>query len=183
MDDKTQFDESVANLEAALERAGQLLRGPDCDLLVLDDINPLLDCGAIDERRVRELMEMMPESTSIVLTGHLRIRHQDESALSIARRQMGGFGGVLSFVLKGGFDSVQTFLPRLRYARLAANLGAVETVTGPPATTSHVECAPEQRKALGIPESLVRCSVGIEDAEDLIADLDEALTFVAEGAQ
>ena len=94
----------------------------------------------------------------------------------IARRQMSGFGGVLSFALHGGFDEVKSFLPRLRYANLAANLGAVETVAGPPATTSHVESTPEERAASGIPEALIRYSVGIEDVEDLIADLKQALS-------
>lgn len=93
----------------------------------------------------------------------------------IARRQMSGFGGVLSFVPKGGFSAVKRILPRLRYAHLAANLGAVETVVGPPATTSHVESTPEERRASGIPEALIRYSVGIEDPADLIADMRQAL--------
>ena len=66
-------------------------------------------------------------------------------------------------------------LPRLRYAHLAANLGAVETVVGPPATTSHVELNAAERAAMGIPESLIRYSVGIEETADLIADLGQAL--------
>ena len=98
----------------------------------------------------------------------------------IARRQMRGYGGVLSFILAGNnFDMVREFVPRLRLAHAAANLGAVETIIGPPATTSHVECTREEREAMGIPESLVRYSVGIEDPEDLIADLDRALSAVA----
>ncbi|PYX87577.1 MAG: cystathionine gamma-synthase family protein, partial [Acidobacteria bacterium] len=134
-------------------------------------------------------------------TLHLRIRQQNENALQIARfleshpqvqkvyypglplhqnhdiarRQMAGFGGVLSFALQGGFEAVKAFLPRLRYANLAANLGAVETVAGPPATTSHVESTPEERAASGIPEALIRYSVGIEDVGDLVADLRQAL--------
>ena len=93
---------------------------------------------------------------------------------------MRGFGGVLSFMLSDdSFDAVRDFLPRLRFAHAAANLGAVETVVGPPATTSHVECTPEERAAMGIPESLIRYSVGIEDPEDLIADLDSALSDAA----
>lgn len=146
-----------------------------------------------------------PMAAYLLLRGmktlHLRIRQQNESALQIARflaqqpqvsrvfypgleshehhdvarRQMRGFGGVLSFMLKGGFDAVRVFLPRLRYAHLAANLGAVETVAGPPATTSHVECTPEEREAMSIPEGLIRYSVGIEETEDLIADLQQAL--------
>jgi len=93
----------------------------------------------------------------------------------IAKKQMKGFGGVLSFFLEGGFDAVRTFLPQLRYAHVAANLGPVETVAGPPRTTSHVEVTPEQREAMGIPESLIRYSVGIEAVEDLKADLGQAL--------
>ncbi|MFN2198401.1 MAG: aminotransferase class I/II-fold pyridoxal phosphate-dependent enzyme, partial [Anaerolineales bacterium] len=94
----------------------------------------------------------------------------------IARRQMRGFGGMLSFMLKENtLEAVGRFLPRLRFAHAAANLGSVETIVGPPATTSHVENTPEERLSLGIPEGLIRYSTGIEDVVDLIADLDQAL--------
>jgi cystathionine gamma-synthase len=93
----------------------------------------------------------------------------------IAKKQMRGFGGVLSFELKGGFAAVKRFLPQLRYAYMAANLGQVETVVGPPAVTSHVELTDEERAAAGIPEGLIRYAVGIEDVEDLRADLQAAL--------
>jgi cystathionine gamma-synthase len=82
---------------------------------------------------------------------------------------------VLSFTLQGDYEAVRVFLPRLKYAHRAANLGAVETIAGPPALTSHVECTPEERSAMGIPEGLIRYSVGIEETADLIADLDHAL--------
>jgi cystathionine gamma-synthase len=88
---------------------------------------------------------------------------------------MSGFGGVLSFILKGDFEALKVFLPRLQLAHRAANLGAVETIAGPPALTSHVECTPQERTAMGIPEGLIRYSVGIEDVGDLIADLNNAL--------
>jgi len=150
-----------------------------------------------------------PSAAYLLLRGmktlNLRVRQQNQSALKIAHfleahplvtkvfypgleshenhdiacRQMRGFGGVLSFSLKGGFDSVKAFLPRLRYAHLAANLGAVETVAGPPATTSHVECTPKEREASGIPEALIRYSVGIEDTEDLIDDLSQGLEHLS----
>jgi len=96
----------------------------------------------------------------------------------IAKKQMRGFGGMMSFFLDGDFDAVRAFLPRLQYAHIAANLGPVETVVGPPRTTSHVEVTAAQRAAMGIPESLIRYSVGIEDVDDLIADLDAALSFL-----
>ncbi len=96
----------------------------------------------------------------------------------IAKKQMRGFGGMLSFALKGGMDSVSILLPQLKYANCAANLGAVETTYGPARTTSHVECTVEERKAMGIPEGLVRVSAGIEDIEDLIADLEQAFQYL-----
>jgi cystathionine gamma-synthase len=149
-----------------------------------------------------------PMSAYLLLRGmktlHLRVKQQNESALKIARylqahpaveavfypgleshegheiaqRQMRGFGGVMSFALKGDFETVRAFLPCLKLAHRAANLGAVETVAGPPATTSHVECTREERAAMGIPEALIRYSVGIEDTEDLIADLQQALDAI-----
>jgi cystathionine gamma-synthase len=94
----------------------------------------------------------------------------------VARRQMRGFGGMLSFSLQGGYEAVRAFLPRLQFAHRAANLGAVETTVGPPATTSHVESSANEREAMGIPESLVRYSTGIEHPDDLISDLDDALS-------
>lgn len=96
----------------------------------------------------------------------------------IAKRQMYGFGGVLSFAVKGGLEAIARFLPRLRYAYMAANLGQVETVVGPPAVTSHVECTEEERAAAGIPEGLVRYAAGIEDLDDLKADLEQALAVL-----
>ncbi len=94
----------------------------------------------------------------------------------VAARQMRGFGGMLSFKLKSeDFEAVRRFLPKLKYAHRAANLGAVETIVAPPATGSHVELTVEERAAAGIPETLVRYSAGIEDGDDLIDDLKQAL--------
>jgi cystathionine gamma-synthase len=93
----------------------------------------------------------------------------------IARQQMAGFGGVLSFELKGGLEAAARFLPRLRYAYMAANLGQVETIVGPSALTSHVELNEEERAASGVPEGLIRYAVGIEDVQDLQNDLERAL--------
>jgi cystathionine gamma-synthase len=149
-----------------------------------------------------------PMAAYLLLRGmktlHLRIRQQNASAQQIAEfleahplveavhypglpshpghtiaaRQMRGFGGMLSFALKGDFAAVKTFLSTLHFAHTAANLGSVETIVGPPRTTSHVELTPEERAALGIPEALIRYSTGIEDTVDLIADLTQALDAV-----
>jgi cystathionine gamma-synthase len=93
----------------------------------------------------------------------------------VAKRQMTGFGGVLSFSLGGGLERVRTLLGGLRLAHRAASLGSVGTLIGPPSVTSHVELTPAERAEAGIPESLVRYAVGIENADDLIADLRQAL--------
>lgn len=101
----------------------------------------------------------------------------------IAKKQMKDFGGMLSFAVKGGVDTVRDLLPKLQYANRAANLGAVETTVGPARTTSHVECTPEERAAMGIPEGLIRVSCGIEDIEDIIADFDQAFNHVQSALQ
>ncbi|TMW73401.1 cystathionine gamma-synthase family protein [Alteribacter natronophilus] len=149
---------------------------------------------------------MDPMAAYLILRGmktlKLRIDRQNENAMAVAEflktvpfveevfypglpehpghrtalEQMRGFGGMLSFSVTGGVPAVQKLLPRLEYANRAANLGAVETVVGPTRTTSHVECTPEERAAMGIPESLIRYSAGIEDAEDLIKDLKQAFS-------
>jgi len=99
----------------------------------------------------------------------------DDPGHQIAKRQMRGFGGLLSFELRGDMKDVGEFLGRLRYAHRAASLGSVGTLIGPPAVTSHVELTAEDRAELGIPETLVRCSVGVENLVDLVDDFEQAL--------
>jgi cystathionine gamma-synthase len=150
-----------------------------------------------------------PMSAYLLLRGmktlDLRVKRQNESALRIAqflqshpavervyypgleshaghviaRQQMRGFGGVMSFLLKeNSLDSVGRLISQLRFAHAAGNLGSVETIVAPPATSSHVECTPEERARLGIPEGLIRYSTGIEDVDDLIDDLASALKTI-----
>lgn len=121
--------------------------------------------------QLARFLETRPEVESINYPGLERHpRH------SVARSQMSGFGGMLSFSLKGGTDAVRAFLPRLRLAHRAASLGSVGTLVGPPSTTSHVEVSMEERAAAGIPEGLIRVSVGIENANDIMDDFRQALT-------
>ena len=96
----------------------------------------------------------------------------------IAKSQMRGFGGMMSFSVDGDFDALKRFVGHLHYIHRAASLGSVNTLIGPPSVTSHVECTAEQRAALGIPETLLRYSCGVEDAGDLITQLDDALRQV-----
>ena len=97
----------------------------------------------------------------------------------VATGQMRGFGGVLAFEVRGGNSAMEQVVTSLKLAHRAASLGSVGTLVGPPSLTSHVELTPEQRAAAGIPEGLIRYSVGIENVEDLIADLRAALDALA----
>jgi cystathionine gamma-synthase/cystathionine gamma-lyase len=93
----------------------------------------------------------------------------------VARKQMSGFGGMVSIELKGGFRAVEKFLSKLKLFTLAASLGGVESLVLHPATYSHRILPEKERKKLGISDSLIRLSVGIEHREDLKKDLEQAL--------
>lgn len=94
----------------------------------------------------------------------------------LARRQMtGGFGGMITAVLKGGLDDARRFLERVEIFALAESLGGVESLIEHPAIMTHASVPADVRAGLGISDGLVRLSCGIEDTDDLIADLDQAL--------
>jgi cystathionine beta-lyase/cystathionine gamma-synthase len=96
---------------------------------------------------------------------------------TIAKRQQRGFGGMLSFDL-GSLEAARKLLNHVRLCSLAESLGGVETLISHPALMTHASMPPDVRQQIGITDGLVRLSVGIEDAEDLIADLDQALSKV-----
>jgi cystathionine gamma-lyase/cystathionine beta-lyase len=93
----------------------------------------------------------------------------------IAKRQMKGFGGVVSFEVKGGIESVNTFLRRLKVFYLAESLGSVASLAEHPATMSHASMPKDYREKVGITDGLIRLSVGLENIDDLIEDLWQAL--------
>lgn len=124
-------------------------------------------------QQIAEFLESHPKVGVVNYPGLPSHPHHD-----VARRQMRGFGGMLSFSVGDDLDAVRKFIPHLKLAHAAANLGAVETIVGPPATTSHVEVPAAERAALGIPEGLIRYSTGIEDVADLLADLESALEAI-----
>jgi cystathionine beta-lyase/cystathionine gamma-synthase len=92
-----------------------------------------------------------------------------------AQRLLEGFGGMLGLELAGGGEAASRFVRRLRLAHVAPSLGGVETLVSEPRHTSHAAMTAEQRALAGIPDGFVRFSLGIEDAEDIIADIDQAL--------
>ncbi len=96
----------------------------------------------------------------------------------IAKKQMNGFGGMITVVLKGGLKTATTFLERTKIFALAESLGGVESLIEHPAIMTHASVPAEVRKELGIEDGLVRLSVGIESVEDLLEDLNQALSGV-----
>ena len=115
-------------------------------------------------------LESRPEGTRVFYPGLLS--HPDHV---LARRQMRAYGGMITFVLRGGGEAARAFLAHLRLVTLAESLGGVESLAEHPASMTHAALTPERRQALGIDDGLVRLSVGIEDLEDLRADLENAL--------
>ena len=93
----------------------------------------------------------------------------------IANKQMKGYGGMLTLILKGGLDSAKTFLERTEIFSLAESLGGVESLIEHPAIMTHASVPPEIREQLGIGDGLVRLSIGIESLDDLIQDLEVSL--------
>jgi cystathionine gamma-lyase len=96
----------------------------------------------------------------------------------LAKKQMKGFGGMVTFYLKGDITHSRVFLENLRLFHLAESLGACESLVDHPAIMTHASIPPEERAKLGISDSLCRLSVGLEDAKDLLADLAQALDKV-----
>lgn len=90
---------------------------------------------------------------------------------TVAKKQMDGFGGIVSFELNGDIETAKTFIKNLKVVTLAESLGAVKSLICVPALMTHASVEPEERRKRGIEDSLIRFSVGIEDAEDIIDDL------------
>jgi cystathionine gamma-lyase len=98
---------------------------------------------------------------------------------TLAMRQMGNGGGIVTFFVRGGLDAARQVLERCQVFALAESLGGVESLIDHPAIMTHASVAAEQRAALGISDNLIRLSVGIEDLDDLIGDLEQALAGLA----
>ena len=107
----------------------------------------------------------------------------DHPQHAIARQQMRDFGGMITMTLKGGLAESRTFLESLKLFSLAESLGGVESLVEHPAIMTHASVDADARQALGITDGLVRLSVGIEDADDLLGDLDQALGAIRTGSR
>ena len=128
------------------------------------------------ERHCRSAMQIAAwleahDSVESVLYPGLESHPQHE----LAREQMPGFGGIVTFFIKGDLEDARRFLERCRVFSLAESLGGVESLVDHPAIMTHASVPSSERAKLGISDTLIRLSVGIEDVDDLIADLDQAL--------
>jgi cystathionine beta-lyase/cystathionine gamma-synthase len=120
-------------------------------------------------RAVAAFLEEHPKVQKIYYPGSLSHRQHD-----LAKRQQKGFGGMVAFDV-GSLEAARTVLESVKLCTLAESLGGVETLISHPATMTHASVLPETRERLGITDGLVRISVGIEDTDDIIEDLDQAL--------
>ncbi len=118
-------------------------------------------------------LEKHPKVSKVIYPG---LESHPQHAL--AKEQMSGFGGMITFYVKGGLPAARTFLENVKIFALAESLGGVESLVEHPAIMTHASVPPETRKILGIDDSLVRLSIGIEDVHDLVRDLDQALAKV-----
>ena len=120
---------------------------------------------------VAEYLENHPNVKRVYYPGLSSHPHHD-----VAKKQMIGFGGVVSFEVKDDIEYVLNFLGRLEVINIGPSLGGVESLITHPATISYYNCTREERLALGIKDGLIRLSVGVENAEDIIKDIDTALS-------
>lgn len=121
--------------------------------------------------RIAAWLEGHPRVSRVLYPG-LESHPQHE----LARRQMSGFGGIVTFFIEGGLAEARSFLERCRVFALAESLGGVESLVDHPAIMTHASVPEDRRAELGISDSLIRLSVGIEDVDDLITDLEQALS-------
>ena len=120
--------------------------------------------------RIANFLEEHPKVDRVVYPGL-----ESHPAHDIARKQMRGFGGMITIFLKGDLNAARAFLEKVKVFALAESLGGVESLIEHPAIMTHASVPPDQRATLGISDTLVRLSVGVEDCDDLIADLEQAL--------
>jgi cystathionine beta-lyase/cystathionine gamma-synthase len=118
------------------------------------------------------------------LARHPKVRHVIYPGLAshpghdVARRQMSAFGGIVSFVVEGGLAAAERFYDAVQLVARAASLGGVETLVSLPVLTSHYGLSDEQLLAAGVDPGMVRVALGVEDAEDIVADVEQALATV-----
>jgi cystathionine beta-lyase/cystathionine gamma-synthase len=134
-----------------------------------------MDRHCLNARRIAERLQSHPKVERVHYPGL-----PSHPGHAVAKRQMRDFGAMLSFELKADADAARKFPSHLRIFTLAESLGAVNSLICHPPTMTHASVEPDVRRKAGISDGLIRVSVGIEDVEDLLEDLDRALAKVKE---
>ncbi|MBI5795550.1 MAG: cystathionine gamma-synthase [Planctomycetes bacterium] len=166
-------DQELYNKLQFLQNAAGGVPGPfDC-FLVLRGIKTLairMERHAENALKIAQFLENHPKVRRVIYPG-LSSHPQHE----LAKRQMTGFGGIVTFFIKGGLEAARKFLERVKVFSLAESLGGVESLIEHPAIMTHASLPKEVREKIGISDELIRVSVGIENVDDLIDDLKNAL--------
>jgi methionine-gamma-lyase len=169
----------VARQDAVMRRLRAVMIATGCNMdphqafLVHRGVKTLavrVDRAQVSAMRIATWLEGRPEVDWVRYVGLPSHPQHD-----LARRQMSGFGSMISFELKGGLDAGRRLMDRVKLATLAVSLGGVETLIEHPASMTHASIPQAEREKAGITDGLVRYSVGIEDVEDLMKDLEQAL--------
>ncbi|CAK7069432.1 MAG: L-methionine gamma-lyase [Desulfovibrio sp.] len=129
-----------------------------------------MDTHCANAQKIAEFLAAHPKVGKVFYPGLADSERHD-----VAKKQMSQFGGVLSFETKGGYDAAVAVMDNIQLCTLAVSLGDIETLIQHPASMTHSAYSKEDREAAGFTDGLIRLAVGLEDAEDLIADLDRAL--------
>ena len=169
--DQDLYGEKIAYLQNAV---GAIPSPFDCYLLTrsIKTLSVRMQKHNENGEKVASFLESHPKITKIHYPG------TDQKYKSIASKQMSGFGGMMSVVLDTNLEGVNTFLSNLKIFTLAESLGGVESLIEHPAIMTHASIDKKIRDSLGISDSLLRLSVGIEDVEDIIEDLKQALETI-----
>ncbi len=166
-------EEEMAERIRFLQNAVGGILGPFDSFLALRGVKTLalrMERTCANALKIAQWMEARSGVAKVIYPG--LVSHPQHA---LAARQMSGYGGIVTAVLDGDLETARRFLERVELFTLAESLGGVESLIEHPAIMTHASIPHVQRELLGISDTLVRLSVGIEDADDLIADLDQAL--------
>ena len=158
------------------QNATGAILSPFDSFLVLRGIKTLAVRMKEHEKNAQQVADYLQEHPKVKKVNYPGLKSHPQYEL--AKKQMSGFGGMLSFEIVGGLKEAEQFLGNLKIFSLAESLGGVESLIEHPARMTHASVPPEIRKQIGITDSLIRISVGIENIDDLIKDLDQAFKKV-----
>ena len=168
-------DKELADRLYFIQNASGAVCGPMDSFLTLRGIKTLhirMQRHCENGEKIARFLKEQPEIEKVYWPGFT-----DHPGHQVAKAQMDGFGGMISFIPKGSdFDKAISIVEKLQVFTLAESLGGVESLAGHPASMTHASIPKEEREKSGLSDSLIRLSVGIEDANDLIEDLKQALS-------